>query len=238
MDKTRFRYGLGVLAGTALLSAFWVVPFLFNHQYMTDMKYGFRPDGPTDSFWKMFFQYPPFWDILVNGLAIIGFVLAIVRRQLVGVWLGLLCLALMALTYITRGSLPVIGLLWNPRLLPFLYLTRLLLMMVGIVELVHYVLRNWQHVRALSPRTQWIAGRGHGRHGRRHRPHRRAVHLPRGARRSLRDEERQERVLVGHRRLRPDHAHAARRRTPWPTAGRGTTSRATRVVRRTASTRR
>ena len=158
MDKTRFRYGLGVLAGTALLSAFWVVPFLFNHQYMTDMKYGFRPDGPTDSFWKMFFQYPPFWDIVVNGLAIIGFGLAIVRRQLVGVWLGLLCLALMALTYITRDSLPVIGLLWNPRILPFLYITRLLLMMVGIVELVHYVLRNWQHVRALSPRTQWISG--------------------------------------------------------------------------------
>ena len=47
----------------------------------------------------------------------------------------------MALTYIARDSLPVIGLLWNPRILPFLYLTALLLMMVGIVELVHYVAR-------------------------------------------------------------------------------------------------
>jgi hypothetical protein len=158
MDKTRFKYGLGVLGGTALLSAFWVVPFLFNHQYMTDMKYGFRPDGPTDSFWKMFFQYPPFWDILVNGLALIGFAFAIARRQLVGCWLGIMCLALMALTYITRGSLPVIGLLWNPRLLPFLYITRLLLMMVGIVELVHYVLRNWQQVQHLGERTLWISG--------------------------------------------------------------------------------
>ena len=158
MDKARFKYGLGVLAGAALLSAFWIVPFLFNHQYMTDMKYGFRPDGATDSFWKMFFQYPPFWDILVNGLALAGFAFAIARRQLVGCWLGILCFALMALTYITRDSLPVIGLLWNPRLLPFLYLTRLLLMMVGIVEVVHYAIRNWQGVRQLSTRTAWIAG--------------------------------------------------------------------------------
>ncbi|MEO6155995.1 MAG: hypothetical protein ABIQ39_00020, partial [Ilumatobacteraceae bacterium] len=67
MDRTRFRYGLGVLAGAGLLSAFWVLPFLLNHSLMTDMKYGFRPDGPGDSFWKMFFQYPPFFDILVNG---------------------------------------------------------------------------------------------------------------------------------------------------------------------------
>ena len=57
----------------------------------------------------------------------------------------------MALTYITRDSLPVIGLLWNPRLLPFLYITRLLLMMVGIVELVHYVVRNWQGVTPAEP---------------------------------------------------------------------------------------
>src|SRR6478735_1084776 len=153
MDKARFRYGLGVLGGAALLSAFWIVPFLLNHQYMTDMKYGFRPDGATDSFWKMFFQYPPFWDILVNALAIVGFAFAIARRQLVGVWLGLMCLALMALTYVTRDSLPVIGLLWNPRILPFLYITRLLLTMVGVVELVRYVVRNWQGVTHLSPRA-------------------------------------------------------------------------------------
>ncbi len=158
MDKTRFKYGLGVLAGAGLLSAFWVLPFLLDHAYMTDMKYGFRPDGPDDSFWKMFFQYPPFWDIIVNGLAIIGFVFSIARRQLVGAWLGITCLALMAFTYLARGSLPVIGLLWNPRLLPFLYITRLLLMMVGIVEVVQYVLRNYRRVNELDSRTLWISG--------------------------------------------------------------------------------
>jgi len=158
VDRTRLKYGIAVLAAAGLLSAFWVLPFLLDHAYMTDMKYGFRPDGVDDSFWKMFFQYPPFWDILVNGLAIAGFVFSIARRQLMGAWLGISCLALMAATYVSRDSLPVIGLLWNPRLLPFLYITRLLLMMVGIVELVQYVLRNWRGVRSLDVRTTWISG--------------------------------------------------------------------------------
>ena len=53
----------------------------------------------------------------------------------------------------------MIGLLWNPRLLPFLYLTRLLLMMVGIVELVHYVRAQLAaRPRRSSPRTPWITG--------------------------------------------------------------------------------
>ena len=39
MDRTRFIYGFTVLVGAVLLSAFWVVPFLANHAYMTDMKY-------------------------------------------------------------------------------------------------------------------------------------------------------------------------------------------------------
>ena len=158
MDRTRFWYGLSVLTGASLLSAFWVLPFLLNHELMTDMKYGFRPDGPNDSFWKMFFQYPVFWDVLVNGVAIVGFAFSVARRQLVGTWLGVTCLALMAATYVARGSLPVIGLLWNPRLLPFLYLIRLMLMMVGIVEIVHYVVRNRQRVADLDVRTTWIAG--------------------------------------------------------------------------------
>ncbi len=43
------------------------------------------------------------------------------------------------LVWNTRESLPVIGLLWNPRLLPFFYLTRYLLMVVGALELITWV---------------------------------------------------------------------------------------------------
>ncbi len=142
MDRTRFVYGFTVLAAAVLLSAFWVVPFLANHAYMTDMKYHGRPDGVTDSYWDMFFPWTTFLDIIVTGVAIFGFVASVVRRHLAGAWLGICCLALTAFVFLAKNSLPVIGLLWNPRLLPFLYLLRLMLMMVGIVEFVEVVVRG------------------------------------------------------------------------------------------------
>lgn len=157
MDRTRFVYGFTMGLTAVLLSAFWVVPFLFNHQYMTDMKYGYRPDGVDDSFWDMFFQYPVFWDLVVSGFALIGFVSSVVKRNLTGAWLGIMCFALMAATYLARDSLPVIGLLWNPRLLPFLYLVRLLLCMVGIVDTVHFVIKSVRQ-RELSTGDLWVSG--------------------------------------------------------------------------------
>ena len=157
MDKTRFVYGLTMGVTAVMLSAFWIIPFVFNHQYMTDMKYGFRPDGVNDSFWNMFFQYPVFWDLLVSGFAVVGFVSSVVKRNLTGAWLGIMCLALMALTYVARDSLPVIGLLWNPRVLPFLYLVRLLLCMVGIVDTVHFVIKGVRQ-RDVSVGDIWVSG--------------------------------------------------------------------------------
>jgi hypothetical protein len=141
MDRTRFVYGITTGFTAFLLAAFWVVPFLFDHASMTDMKYGFRPSGAADSFWDMFFPLTNFFDIFITTFAIIGFVASIARRHLDGAWLGITSLALVALVYLTRDSLPVIGLLWNPRLLPFLYLLRYLLMMVGIVEATRLVVR-------------------------------------------------------------------------------------------------
>jgi hypothetical protein len=156
MDRTRFIYGFTVLAGAVLLSAFWVVPFLANHAYMTDMKYHGRPDGATDSYWDMFFPWTTFLDILVTGFAIFGFVASVVRRHLAGAWLGICCLALTAFVFLAKNSLPIIGLLWNPRLLPFLYLLRLMLMMVGIVEFVEMVVRG---TRGRMPRrSMWKIG--------------------------------------------------------------------------------
>jgi hypothetical protein len=46
----------------SLLSAFWIVPFVLNHKYMTDMKYHGEPgSGSFTSYWDMFFHLPPFW---------------------------------------------------------------------------------------------------------------------------------------------------------------------------------
>ena len=141
MDRTRFKYGISTLGTAALLVMFWFLPFASSTHYMTDMKYGFRPSGADDSFWDMFFPWPVFFDLLVSGFAIIGFVASIVRRHLNGAFLGVACIGLMGATYLARDSLPVIGLLWNPRLLPFLYVLRLLLMMVGIAETANFIVR-------------------------------------------------------------------------------------------------
>lgn len=136
--RRRFRVTLAtsIIVGglTILLFAFWVGPFLLNHAYMTDMKYGFRPSGANDSFWDMLFDFTPALDFVVTGLALAGFGLSIVRRHLLGIAVGITAVIAVVMVYITRDSLPVIGLLWNPRVLPFFYIMRWLLMMIGIVE--------------------------------------------------------------------------------------------------------
>ena len=157
MDRTRFVYGLTVGITAVLLASFWAVPFVLNKDFMTDMKYHGKPDGGGESFWDMFFPWPTFFDIVVSGFAFIGFISSVVKRNLNGAWLGIMCFALMAATYLGKDSLPVIGLLWNPRVLPFLYLMRLLLMVVGIVDTVNFVVKGMRG-RELAGREVWITG--------------------------------------------------------------------------------
>ena len=110
---------------------------MLNHAFMTDMKYGREPHGgqfrlvvghvlPADGAAR----HPD------HVLAIIGFIACVVRRHLNGAALGVIAPAPSPPSTFAQDSLPVIGLLWNPRLLPFLYLVRYLLMMVGAVELL------------------------------------------------------------------------------------------------------
>jgi hypothetical protein len=158
LDTVR-RFVIGASTGlfVILLSAWWIGPFVSNHQYMTDMKYGSRPEGATDSFWDMFFPLTAPLDILVTSLAVIGLIACIARRNAIGTALGITALVTVSLVYATQGSLPVIGLLWNPRLLPYIYFLRYLLMMVGAVEVVGLVVNL---VKDRSGRWQigWVAG--------------------------------------------------------------------------------
>lgn len=135
-DKKRVKWGLSVIGLAVLLASFWVVPFLTSHGFMTDMKYEPRPSGVSDSFWQMYFPLPTAWNIFVMLFAIVGFAASLARRQLVGVWLGVFAIVLAIGVFVTRGNLPIIGLLWNPRVLPFFYLVRYMLMMIGIYEVV------------------------------------------------------------------------------------------------------
>ena len=139
--RESLQFGAKVIALAVLLCSFWVLPFVTNHAYMTDMKYEPRPSGATDSFWKMFFPLNILLDVSITALAVIGAIALVRSRHKAGTWITLLTLALVAGVFIARNSLPVIGLLWNPRILPFFYLLRYFLFVVGLYELATFALR-------------------------------------------------------------------------------------------------
>lgn len=155
IDRTRLFYTVGVAVTALLLSIWWVGPFLMDHAYMTDMKYGFRPLGATDSFWAMFFPLTAPLNMIISTFAVIGFIALVMRRHITGTAVGVITMVLIALVYLTRDSLPVIGLLWNPRLLPFFYLMRYMLMMVGIVEVFTLIWNAIRDRRATEMTGAW-----------------------------------------------------------------------------------
>lgn len=139
--RESLQFGAKVIALAVLLSSFWVIPFVTSHAYMTDMKYEPRPSGATDSFWKMFFPLHILLDVSITALAIVGAIALVRSRHKAGTWITLMTLVLAAGVFIARNSLPVIGLLWNPRVLPFFYLLRYFLFAVGLYELAAFALR-------------------------------------------------------------------------------------------------
>ena len=140
-DAAKWRLGLPVIGTAILLSAFWVVPFVLNHSYMTDMKYEPQPTGYSESFIDMFFPLHTVFDVIIMGFAIVGFLSALWRGNSTASWMGIYGIILAIGVFVARESLPIIGLLWNPRILPFFYLLRYMLMMIGIYETVVAVAR-------------------------------------------------------------------------------------------------
>ncbi len=166
IDRVRTRWFVTTVGLGSLLSAFWIVPFLLNHAYMTDMKYKGEPgNGSFTSYWGMFFALPPFWNIFIMAFALIGLAVMVAKRNKIGMWLGATGIVFAVFVYLFNDSLPVIGLLWNPRLLPMLNLCRYLLAAIGVVETVSAVVRlvQWERFRshALEPGVpvdgSWIA---------------------------------------------------------------------------------
>jgi len=140
-EAAKWRFGLPVIGTAVLLSAFWVLPFVLNHAFMTDMKYEPQPAGAGQSFVRMFFPLNTFFDVVVTGFALVGFGAAMWRRNVAAAWMGIYVVLLAVGVFVARESLPIIGLLWNPRILPFFYLLRYMLMMFGIYEVAVRVAR-------------------------------------------------------------------------------------------------
>ncbi|MFT7473471.1 MAG: hypothetical protein ACI81L_000386 [Verrucomicrobiales bacterium] len=125
-------------AGTlsAMLSAFWVLPFFLRTDYLNDMGWerieilhsplvtrsNLNPANVLS-------DYPPLPVLLV--LAALGLVLSLIRRVELGGLLGLTA-GLMALGFIYFPD----GRLWNARILPFYYLSVTLLAGVGVYLLI------------------------------------------------------------------------------------------------------
>ncbi|MGA0863918.1 MAG: hypothetical protein ACO3RB_08530 [Ilumatobacteraceae bacterium] len=141
LDRKRLWFGVSTLACAVFLSAFWVVPFLGGHAYMTDMKYEPRPSGANDSLWAMFFPLHSGIDALLVTLSVIGFVASFVRRRFLGTWMGVYSVVLMVAVNAAQDSLPFIGLLWNPRLQPILFLLRYMLAAIGFYEVCVFLHR-------------------------------------------------------------------------------------------------
>ena len=158
LDRQRLRFGVFTLLCSVLLSAFWVLPFLGGHSYMTDMKYEPRPSGATDSLWDMFFPLAPTFDVLIMIAAIIGFVASVIRRRFLGVWMGVYVIVLMFAVNLAQESLPIIGLLWNPRLLPFMYLLRYMLAAIGFYEVCVFLAKSVAVQRNPSAATREPSG--------------------------------------------------------------------------------
>lgn len=142
LDRQRLRYGIVTLGCAVLLSAFWVVPFLSGHAFMTDMKYGSEPgSGSFNSMWEMYFPLDTTWNVLLVLFSIAGFVGSFIRRRHLGIWMGVYIVVLMIAVKVAQGGLPIIGLLWNPRVLPFMFLLRYMLAAIGVYEVLTYAYR-------------------------------------------------------------------------------------------------
>ena len=139
-DRQRLKFGITTLVVAVLLSAFWVIPFLGGHAFMTDMKYGSEPGGGSFStMWDMYFPLNTSFDVLLMVLALAGFVGSWFKKRFLGVWMGIYIAVLFLGVKVAQGGLPVIGLLWNPRILQFLYLLRYMLAAIGVYEVCLYV---------------------------------------------------------------------------------------------------
>ena len=116
-DWRRLRWGVPVLVTGGLLIAFWALPFVWRLPYATNMGY---------EKYTHYLYYLTHKDDVLIALAVAGFLLACVRSNRIGIWLGLMA----AGSAVAFRFMPA-SRLWNARVLPFWFLC--LYLLVGIL---------------------------------------------------------------------------------------------------------
>ena len=145
-----------------LLSAFWVAPFYLRRAYLNDMGWEKLPYAdPELSRFREWLQHlfpyrTPDVDLRwVFALALVGAVLSLALRLRVGIFLLILTLAVgVAFVVIPEGRL------WNGRLLPFYYLTAMLLAAVAVAETLRIVMQLVRGDRREPPGTGALTALG------------------------------------------------------------------------------
>jgi hypothetical protein len=145
-----------------LLSAFWVAPFYLRRAYLNDMGWEKLPYAdPELSRFREWLQHlfpyrTPDVDLRwVFALALVGAVLSLALRLRVGIFLLILTLAVGVAFVVTPE-----GRLWNGRLLPFYYLTAMLLAAVAVAETLRIVMQLVRGYRREPPGAGAITALG------------------------------------------------------------------------------
>ena len=133
LDRHRLRFAIPVFAVAGLLAAFWIVPFLMNLAYTTDMGWEKITDykrhllgytrGSDGTTWN---NGSLRWVII---LAAGGAAASVLMRRRTGTFLTLMA-AVSAMTFVLAPQ----GRLWNARVLPFWFLCVYLLAAVALAE--------------------------------------------------------------------------------------------------------
>jgi hypothetical protein len=142
LKRLRDAVFMAVIAG--LLAAFWVMPFLVRHSYVSSLGFSPLPD-PGQSVWHYLTPGHLHW---VLGIAAFGAIGAVVERNRFGIALAIDAIV----TAIVFPHFPNIG-LWNARLLPFYFLCVYLLAGLGAVTLGRVL--AWQLRRFDAETRRW-----------------------------------------------------------------------------------
>ena len=157
-DSVRWLAPTLVVGG--LLSLWWVGPFYLRRAYVNDMgweKLPYLNADPPETIWKYLLpRATPDVDLRwAFALALVGFGLSIALRLRAGIFLGVTTAAVgFVFVVIPEGRL------WNGRLLPFYYLTAILLAVLAVSETMRTVMAAARGPEREGARPGWgsVAG--------------------------------------------------------------------------------
>ena len=154
------RWLTPTLAVGGLLSMWWVAPFFLRRAFLNDMgweKLPYLDADPPETIWKYLLpRATPDIDLRwALALALVGAGLSVALRLRAGIFLAVVTLAV-GVAFVVAPE----GRLWNGRLLPFYYLTAILLAVLAVSETLRTVMAAARAPERDTARPGWGAVAG------------------------------------------------------------------------------